>query len=47
VAVGERIPIDMPLVLVVANSDVSDEMEDHEWTDGEVVTDADVLTGDE
>ena len=47
VAVGERIPIDMPLVLVVGNSDVSDEMDDDEWTDGEVVTDADVLTGDE
>jgi beta-lactam-binding protein with PASTA domain len=53
VNVGERIPSDMPLVLVVGNSDVSGDFDgdgwedDESWEEGEVVTDADAMTGDE
>jgi len=47
VAVGERIPIDMPLVLVVGNSDVSDETDEEEWEEGEIVTDTEIQPTDE
>lgn len=53
VNVGERIQSDMPLVLVVGNSDVSGDLdgdgwEDNEnWEDGEVVTDADSTANNE
>ena len=47
IVVGERVPIDMPVVLVVGNSDLGDEESDEDWEDGEVVTDADILSTDE